>query len=174
MMLDLIAQPYFTKTELNWRNWLCILFIRSSNLQSSTDLGKIFLTEQTAREPIFGGFSPLNFRKRWCLHLVDKVLYDGFLQRKTKCKNRSKKIRITFMLKTLSVIPKWFSSSCRFSPLLSSTLTHKVLRGAKRKWILNEIKNFIPHLKTKLDEMSFLPTEYHFQNSFKRKKTYFS
>ena len=108
-----------------------------------------FLTEQTAREPIFGGFSPLNFRKRWCLHLVDKVLYDGFLQRKTKCKNRSKKIRITFMLKTLSVIPKWFSSSCRFSPLLSSTLTHKVLRGAKRKWILNEIKNFIPHLKTK-------------------------
>ena len=136
---------------MNWRNWLCILFIRSSiiNRFRKNMLNIHFLTEQTAWEPIFGGFSPLNFRKRWCLHLVDKVLYDGFLQRKTKCKNRSKKIRITFMLKTLSVIPKWFSSSCRFSPLLSSTLTHKVTRGAKRKWILNEIKNFIPHLKTK-------------------------
>ena len=114
-----------------------------------------FLTEQTAREPIFGGFSPLNFRKRWCLHLVDKVLYDGFLQRKTKCKNRSKKIRITFMLKTLSVIPKWFSS-CRFSPLLSSTLTHKVTRGAKRKWILNEIKTSSPVLKPRVEMTSRL------------------
>ena len=136
-----------------------------------------FLTEQTAREPIFGGFSPLNFRKRWCLHLVDKVLYDGFLQRKTKCKNRSKKIRITFMLKTLSVIPKWFSSSCRFSPLLSSTLTHKVLRGAKRKWILNEIKNFIPRLKTK--GWNDFQTEFHFAFKIHLKErlcktTYFS
>ena len=146
---------------MNWRNWLCILFIRSSiiNRFRKNMLNIHFLTEQTAREPIFGGFSLLNFRKRWCLHLVDKVLYDGFLQRKTKCKKRSKKIRITFMLKTLSVIPKWFSS-CRFSPLLSSTLTHKVTRGAKRKWILNEIKKTSSPILT--EGWDSFQTEFHF------------